>query len=625
MRKTKKGGSLLKKLKNTTRKLFKKEKRDFSFYMCGDDTDDPEEFLKYLSKIPKQKYILKTIKLEKKQESILNTSELENQYFTSNNGGRAEFKSGDIQKIQNRVPSFETIHIATSFDPIHAAQAIIFLLLTSNQNIDIIYIHLSPFLGVKMVKSDNDEEYEKYKNIEYYAYCNYLKENLAKYLVESQVQKVKTITPVNIHICIQKEKILELKIKDFISFDLYPVNNTKKDIKETKNLNLKSENKLFAKTVRKTEKDALKFIKETNNKDITQVFTSQHSMNKILDKFNTYVDERTRIKMMKKIFKFFIKFKIQNCLFSKLDITYDSNNILIKQDTQQNGFDRVFCMTNQLNPNIAKIMYQNLHYAFFNIPRTVSFNKKLSKKYDNNLFETSYIQYINVDDVYTGDIAKGYGGKRSELYLLPDPNSNYFKKHIKLFFKDEKSNRDINQIAYEIMEKKDKIYYKNMKNRLKAQEENLAKDKEVLEALREKLEASESLIQEQQKKLELKESELFEFYENNTLNKDTLEKAIEMNVGNYSQLCDEMLSNTEKKNLNSYITDMNEDDRNGDEEEINKIYKKLLSEEEINISHMIDEEEMKQKIYFSIRKRTESSDYYRYAIPLLFLIYGKSL
>ena len=70
---------------------------------------------------------------------------------------------------------------------------------------------------------------------------------------------------------------------------------------------------------------------------------------------------------------------------------------------------------------------------------------------------------------------------------------------------------------------------------------------------------------------------------------------------------------------------MNEDDRNGDEEEIKKIYEKLLSKEEINISHMIDEEKMKQKIYYYIRKRTESSDYYRYAIPLLFLIYGKSL
>ena len=617
MRKTKKGGSLFKNI--TRRKKEKREnhekhkKRDFSFYMCGDDTDDPEEFLKYLSK--------------------LNPNNFENENFMSNTGGMPESKSGDI------VPSFDPIHIATSFDPIHAAQAIIFLLLTSKQNIDIIYIHLSPFLGVKMVKSNNDKKYEKDKNIEYYAYCNDLNKNLENYLAKSQ--EVKTIKYVDIHICIQKNEILKLNIKNSF-LDLYPVNNTEKYekiafIKETKNLNLKSENKLFAKTVRKTEKDALKFIKETNNKDITQVFTSQHSMNKILDKFNTYVDERTRIKMMKKIFKFFIKFKIQNCLLSKLDITYDSNNILIKQDTQQNGFDRVFCMTNQLNPNIAKIMYQNLHYAFFNIPRTVSFNKKLSEKYDNNLFETSYIQYINVDDVYTGDIAKGYGGKRSELYLLPDPNSNYFKKHIKLFFKDEKSNRDINQIAYEIMEKKDKIYYKNMKNRLKAQEENLAKDKEVLEALREKLEASESLIQEQQKKLELKESELFEFYENNTLNKDTLEKAIEMNVGNYSQLCDEMLSNTEKKNLNSYITDMNKDDRNGDEEEIKKIYKKLLEEEikkiyekllskeEINISHMIDEEEMKQKIYYSIRKRTESSEYYRYAIPLLFLIYGKSL
>ena len=584
MRKTKKGGSLLKKLKNTTRKLFKKEKRenhenhekrDFSFYMCGDDTDDPEEFLKYLSKIPKQKYKLKTIKLEKKQESILNTSELENKYFTSNTGGREEFKSGELQKIlDNKVPSFETIHetihIATSFDPIHAAQAIIFLLLTSNQNIDIIYIHLSPFLGVK-------------KNIKYSDYFKNLKKNLVNYLKKSQEVNV------DIHICIQKEEILKLNIKA-------PNNILPPEINDDPKIN--DENKLFAKTVRKTEKDALKFIKETNNKDITQVFTSQHSMNKILDKFNTYVDERTRIKMMKKIFKFFIKFKIQNCLLSKLDITYDSNNILIKQDTQQNGFDRVFCMTNQLNPNIAKIMYQNLHYAFFNIPRTVSFNKKLSEKYDNNLFETSYIQYINVDDVYTGDIAKGYGGKRSELYLLPDPNSNYFKKHIKLFFKDEKSNRDINQIAYEIMEKKDKIYYKNMKNRLKAQEENLAKDKEVL---------------------------------------DTLEEAIEMNVGNYSQQCDEMLFNEEKKNLNSYITDINKHDRNGDEEEIKKIYKKLLEEEikkiyekllskeEINISHMIDEKEMKQKIYYSIRKRTESSEYYRYAIPLLFLIYGKSL
>ena len=548
MRKTKKGGSLFKNI--TRRKKEKREnhekhkKRDFSFYMCGDDTDDPEEFLKYLSK--------------------LNPNNFENENFMSNTGGMPESKSGDI------VPSFDPIHIATSFDPIHAAQAIIFLLLTSKQNIDIIYIHLSPFLGVKMVKSNNDKKYEKDKNIEYYAYCNDLNKNLENYLAKSQ--EVKTIKYVDIHICIQKNEILKLNIKNSF-LDLYPVNNTEKYEK-------------------------IAFIKETNNKDITQVFTSQHSMNKILDKFNTYVDERTRIKMMKKIFKFFIKFKIQNCLLSKLDITYDSNNILIKQDTQQNGFDRVFCMTNQLNPNIAKIMYQNLHYAFFNIPRTVSFNKKLSEKYDNNLFETSYIQYINVDDVYTGDIAKGYGGKRSELYLLPDPNSNYFKKHIKLFFKDEKSNRDINQIAYEIMEKKDKIYYKNMKNRLKAQEENLAKDKEVL---------------------------------------DTLEKAIEMNVGNYSQLCDEMLSNTEKKNLNSYITDMNKDDRNGDEEEIKKIYKKLLeeeikkiyekllSEEEINISHMIDEKEMKQKIYYSIRKRTESSEYYRYAIPLLFLIYGKSL
>ena len=71
---------------------------------------------------------------------------------------------------------------------------------------------------------------------------------------------------------------------------------------------INDENNLFAKTVRRTEKDALKFIKETNNKDITQVFTSQHSMNQILDKFNTYVAERTRIKMMKKIFKFFIKY-----------------------------------------------------------------------------------------------------------------------------------------------------------------------------------------------------------------------------------------------------------------------------------------------------------------------------
>jgi len=150
MRKTKKGGSLFKKIKNITRRKKEKrenhenhenhEKRDFSFYMCGDDTDDPEEFLKYLSKIPKQKYKLKTIKLEKKQESILNTSEFENNIFTSNNGGRQEFKSEDIQNIL--VPSFETIHetihIATSFDPIHAAQAIIFLLLTSIQNIDII-------------------------------------------------------------------------------------------------------------------------------------------------------------------------------------------------------------------------------------------------------------------------------------------------------------------------------------------------------------------------------------------------------------------------------------------------------------------------------------------------------
>ena len=59
MRKTKKGGSLFKKIKNITRRKKEKrenhenhenhEKRDFSFYMCGDDTDDPEEFLKLRS------------------------------------------------------------------------------------------------------------------------------------------------------------------------------------------------------------------------------------------------------------------------------------------------------------------------------------------------------------------------------------------------------------------------------------------------------------------------------------------------------------------------------------------------------------------------------------------------
>ena len=513
MRKTKKGGSLFKKIKNITRRKKEKrenhenhEKRDFSFYMCGDDTDDPEEFLKYLSKIPKQKYKLKTIKLEKKQESILNTSEFENNIFTSNNGGRQEFKSEDIQNIL--VPSFETIHetihIATSFDPIHAAQAIIFLLLTSIQNIDIIYIHLSPFLGVK-------------KNIKYSDYFKNLKKNLVNYLKKSQEVNV------DIYICIQKKEILKLNIKA-------PNNILPPEINHDPKIN--DENNLFAKTVRRTEKDALKFIKETNNKDITQVFTSQHSMNQILDKFNTYVDERTRIKMMKKIFKFFIKFKIQNCLFSKLDVTYDSNNILIKQDTQQNGFDRVFCMTNQLNPNIAKIMYQNLHYAFFNIPRTVSSDQK------------PYIQYINVDDVYTGDIAKGDGGKRSKLYLLPDPNSNYFKKHIKLFFKGQISNRDINQTAVEIM-KKDQIHYKNS---------------------------------------------------NNILDQDTLKEVIKTYINSQRNLRIEMISKNETKNLNSYIIDMNE----GNKKEINEIY-------------------------YAIRKRTESSDYYRYAIPLLFLIYGKSL
>jgi hypothetical protein len=607
MRKTKKGGSLFKKMKNTTRKLFKKEKqekqekRDFTFYMCGDDTDDPEEFLNYLVKTPKQKYKLNTIKLENKQESKLNISELENKHFTSNNGGRMEYKKGDIEKIlQNIVPSFETIHIATSFDPIHAAQAIIFLLLTLKQNIDIIYIHLSPFLGVK-------------KNIKYSDYWKNLNKNLVNYLIKSQ--EVKIFENVDIHICIQKEEILKLNINGpHVSL---PYNS------------IKNENELFAKTVRITENNALKFIKETNN--INEVFTSQDSMNQILDKFNTYVDERTRNKMMKKIFKFFIKFKIQNCLFSKLDVTYDSNNILMKQDTQQNGFDRVFCMTNKLNPNIAKIMYQNLHYAFFNIPRTVSSDQK------------PYIQYINVDDVYTGDIVTGDGVKRSKLYLLPDPNSNYFKKYIKLFFKDQTSNHDMNQIANEII-KKDKIYYKNMKKRieleiLKKKKEleilkEILKKKKELEILKEKKELGifdkkntlNKEILKKKKELEIlkekrelgifdkkntlnkdisnkdisnKERELItldNFYKNNTLNKDMLKEVIKMYVENYNHLRDQMLSGNEKQNLKSYITNMNE----GDKKEINEIY-------------------------YAIRKRTESSDYYRYAIPLLFLLYGKSL
>ena len=601
MRKTKKGGSLFKKMKNTTRKLFKKEKqekqekRDFTFYMCGDDTDDPEEFLNYLSEIPKQKY-------------IINTNKLEIEQFRSENGAMAEHKNDDIN-----IP----IHIATSFDPIHAAQAIIFLLFTSIQNINNIYIHLSPLLGVK-------------KNIKYSDYCNNLNKTLTNYLKKSQ--GVKIIKNVDIHICIQNNEnneILKLKIQDSF-LNLNVVNNTKiNDYITMKDLDLNPKNKLFAKTVRRTENNALKFIKETNN--INQVFTSQVSMNQILDKFNTYVDERTRNKMMKKIFKFFIKFKIQNCLFSKLDVTYDSNNILIKQDTQQNGFDRVFCMTNKLNPNIAKIMYQNLHYAFFNIPRTVSSD------------QNPYIQYINVDDVYTGDIATEDGVKRSKLYLLPDPNSNYFKKHIKLFFKDQTSNHDMNQIANEIMEK-DKIYYKNTKKRieldkLKKKKElellkEILKKKKELELLKEKKELGifyknntlnkdisnkERELEILKKKRELgifyknntlnkdisnkdisnKERELINldnFYKNNTLNKDTLKEVIKIYVKNYNHLRDQMLSGNEKQNLKSYITDMNK----GDKKEINEIY-------------------------YAIRKRTESSDYYRYAIPLLFLLYGKSL
>ena len=600
MRKTKKGGSLFKKMKNTTRKLFKKEKqekRDFTFYMCGDDTDDPEEFLNYLSKIPKQKYILNTNNLEKNQ-------------YMHENGGMEEYKNDDI-----KIP----IHIATSFDPIHTAQAIIFLLLTSRQNINNIYIHLSPFLGVKMVKSDNNKKEE---NIKYSDYCNNLNKTLTKYLKKSQ--EVKIIKNVDIYICIQKSEILKFNIEDSF-LDLNVVNNTKiNDFTKMKDFGLKPKNKLFAKTVRITENNALKFIKETN--DINQVFTSQDSMNQILDKFNTYVDERTRNKMMKKIFKFFIKFKIQNCLFSKLDVTYDSNNILIKQDTQQNGFDRVFCMTNKLNPNIAKIMYQNLHYAFFNIPRTVSSDQK------------PYIQYINVDDVYTGDIAKGDGGKRSELYLLPDPNSNYFKKHIKLFFKDQTSNHDMNQIANEII-KKDKIYYKNMKkrielDRLKKKKEleilkEILKKKKELEILKEKRELGifyknntlNKDISNKERELGIfyknntlnkdisnkdisnKERELITldiFYKNNTLNKDMLKEVIKMYVGNYNHLRDQMLSGNETQNLNSYITDMNKKDRN-------------------------DHNEQTKNDYHNTRGRTESSDYYRYAIPLLFLLYGKSL
>ena len=83
---------------------------------------------------------------------------------------------------------------------------------------------------------------------------------------------------------------------------------------------------------------------------------------------------------------------------------------------------------------------------------------------------------------------------------------------------------------------------------------------------------------------------------NNILDQDTLKEVIKTYINSQRNLRIEMISKNETKNLNSYIIDMNE----GNKKEINEIY-------------------------YAIRKRTESSDYYRYAIPLLFLIYGKSL